>query len=146
MPVGNIKHFETTAPRLARYYDVTSANTSQFSFVVSLSATSEIISEIKRIGETDPPEDRPAQSVCDAAVNIINSSNQHSLIFLPAAETESFEGSLLVHWELRDRRVTLIAAPDGRMKLYKNGNSNLSELIPNPSAVELSSALHSLMQ
>jgi hypothetical protein len=146
LPVGDTQNVEATPPPPAHYYNIASENTSLFCLIVSLSAASETISEIERTIESEPTEDRPVQPVAEAAIKIIKDADAHSLIFLPASEIESFEGSLLVHWELRQKRVTLIAGPGAYLKLYKKGNSSLSELIPNPTPVELTAAIHSVMQ
>jgi hypothetical protein len=122
-------------------------DTTLFSVVISLAAVSEIKSEIDSVIETDPPEDKPLRVVGEAAVEMIEAADSHSPIFLTASEIESFEGNLLVHWEVRNKRLTLIASgPDGRTKLYKKAASNLSEIIPNPSPIDLSDALTWIMQ
>jgi hypothetical protein len=129
------------------YHEISETDTTLFAVVISLTAASEIESEIKSAIETEPPEDRPLEVVGEAAIGMIKAADKHSLVYLTASEIESFEGSLLVHWTVQNKRVTLISSgPDGHIKLYKKGTSNLSELIPNPSASDLSTALTWIMQ
>jgi hypothetical protein len=138
---------DATPPPPTHYHEIAQTDTCPVSFVISLSAASETIAEVNSILETEPPEDRPTKAVSDSAIKMIRTADECSLMYLAASEIESFEGDLLVHWTIRDKRVTLIVSgPDGRIKLYKRGKSNLSELIPNPAAIDLVSALTSLMQ
>jgi hypothetical protein len=140
-------NLDAIPPSPGHYHEIAQADTCQFSFVISLSAAAETIAEVNGIIETEPPEDRPTRAVSESAIKMIRNADECSLMYLAASEIESFEGDLLVHWAIREKRVTLIASgPDGRVKLYKRGKSNLSELIPNPTAIDLVSALTSLMQ
>lgn len=147
VPVGGTTSFAPMPPPPAHYHEISDTDTTLFSVVISLAAASEITAEINSVIETEPSEDRPSGIVGEAAIEMINTADRLSLVFLKASEIESFEGSLLVHWTVRNKRVTLIASgPDGHIKLYKKHTTNLSELIPNPSATDLSTALNWIMQ
>jgi hypothetical protein len=144
---GGMTSLDAKLPPPADYYQIAKTDAALFSVVISLAAVSQINSGIDGVIETDPPEDRPLRIVGEVAIEMIKAADRHSLVFLPASEIESFEGSLFVHWTIRNKRVTLIASgPDGHIKLYKKGEGNLSELVPNPSAKDLSVALYWIMQ
>lgn len=147
LPAGAVTIFDAICLPPAHYHEISETETALFTVVISLTATSEITSEIKNVIETEPPEDRPMEAVSQSAIEMIKAADKHSLVYLTASEIESFEGSLLVHWTVQNKRVTLISSgPDGHVKLYKKGPSNLSELIPNPSPGDLSTALNWVMQ
>jgi hypothetical protein len=133
-------------PSPMHYHEISETDAALFSVVISLTAAAEINSEINDVIEAEPPEDRPLGVVSEGVIKMIKDADEYSLVFLTASEIESFEGNLLIHWVIREKRVTLIGGPDGHIKLYKKGNANLSELIPNPSARDLSIALNQIMQ
>lgn len=132
----------------AYYAQVSPAADSLISGILSACAVPSTIAEIDKVVASDPVEDRPTEETIRRAKHFLEEAHVHSPVYLTASEVESFEGDLLIHWTTPNKRIAIISPHQQNqpLKLYKTISSGWSNLMSNPSPVDLNLALQWVMQ
>jgi hypothetical protein len=97
--------------------------------------------------ESDNSEDRPSAHALKTARALLADAQTAAPILVDASVVESFEGSMIIHWDAPGRGVALIvpATPEGKVKLYREkltGNQAIwSKLTEEPSPSYIASSL-----
>jgi hypothetical protein len=108
-----------------------------------------LASTLHRIDEeaSDNSEDRPSAYALKTARALLASAQAAAPILVDASVVESFEGSIIIHWDAPGRGVAIIvpATPEGKVKLYREkltGNQAIwSKLTEEPSPGYIASSL-----
>lgn len=116
--------------------------------VLSSSALPLTIAQIRRVAASEPPEDRPPEVAVQRAVRLLEETHASAAIYLAASDIESFEGDLFIHWTSAKKRITIISPhqQNGSVRLYKKIGTEWSQLMLNPSPVDVASALKWVLQ